>query len=76
MSFETTREAVTKVAEESPEASGLLAALMATNADHLASLQTSLYEGMEADRDRWRERAIEAETRLLRAQDRILELFS
>jgi hypothetical protein len=61
--FEATQEAAQTVAEASPEGAGLLAAVMGANADHLTRLQSSLYEGEKAARER-----AEAEARELRLQ--------
>lgn len=57
------------------EGMGLLAECMQANANHLNSVHQTLIEGLEQDRDRWRERALEAENRLERAQNRLLDLF-
>lgn len=57
-------EAGEEIARMDPEASGLLAGIMQRNADDAARLDAQIREGVEADRDQWRERALWAEAEL------------
>ena len=73
--FDDTREAATLVAEESPEGAGLLAALMAHNAEGLANVQDQIIAGLEAEVERYKQRAHEAEARLARIEYRLLSVL-
>ena len=75
--FDDTREAVTTIAEKAgPEATGLLVACMQSSARHLEWVDEQIRGGLEADRDRWRVRALEAERHLAWVQTNVLGLIA
>lgn len=71
----TRNEYAAIAAEGGTQALTLVAALMDQSANEREQLERSLLESTEQDRDRWKERAIEAERRLYRIQDRLLSLL-
>lgn len=68
-------EAMQRIGEESLEAAGLVFGLLDHSARQRETLEQQLYEGMEADRDRWKKRALDAERRLGRAAERLVDLL-
>lgn len=65
--------AAAKIAEEGgPSAVGALVTIMDANARHVESIEGLVRQGIENERDEWRERALNAEERLARIQNRIL----
>lgn len=67
---------VQEIAEKSPLTAGLVAALMERNYDEQVQIQERIRAGIEQERDEWRERALDAEARLRRIEDRIHGLLS
>lgn len=69
-------EAMAQIAAEGgAQAIELVTTLMEYNARIDFDMMTKLYEGMEADRDRWMARALEAENQLDLVQYRFNRLF-
>lgn len=48
---------------------------MQRNADEAASIQQSVIEGYERERDHWKARALRAEAQLMAAHDRLSDLI-
>src|SRR5207245_2115987 len=72
----TAGEAMEAVAREGgPEAAGLLADLMAQSRRELESVERSLMRGVELERDEWKERALMAEAKLYRIEERLWMLL-
>lgn len=69
--FEENRDAGKAIAEVGgSEVVGLVMGIMARDAEAAYDLERSLYEGLERDRDRWKERAERAEAELQILLDR------
>lgn len=74
--FDDTREAVATIGREGgPEATGLLVALMDWNARERAGVLAMVLESTEADRDRWKARALDAERHLRAIEGRVWSLL-
>lgn len=75
--FEDTREAVTAIGQKAgPEATGLLVALMEQDRRHIDWVDEQIRGGLEAERDRWKARALDAERHLAVIEARIMGLLS
>lgn len=57
------------------EALALVGTFMQANAEADAKLMRSLYEGLEADRDRWKNRALAAEGQLAAVESRFMAMI-
>lgn len=67
---------MTQIAEEGgPEAAGFVFSLMAQSTREREAIEASILVSIERERDEWRDRAIAAEGRLYRAQERLMEIF-
>lgn len=65
----------TRIAQESPEAAGLLVQIMDHNARESERIAATVQQGIERERDEWRERALAAEAQLDRIYDRLMGLM-
>lgn len=61
--------------EGGPEVLALVAAAMEQNARHSQWVAEQVQGGIERERDEWRERALDAEARLFRIEQRLLSLL-
>lgn len=74
--FDDNRSAITTIAEESPEAAGLVFALMEHSARERDWIEEQVRGSLELERDRWRMRAIRAERHLAMIQMRFDDLLA
>lgn len=68
--------AAAKIAERGgPNAVGTLVTIMDASARDAERIEGLVRRGIERERDEWRDRALDAEERLARIEDRVWELF-
>lgn len=65
-----------QIAEQSPDAAGLLVQIMDQNAREAERMAASVQQWAEQERDEWRERALRAEARLDRIEARLWDLLA
>lgn len=73
--FDENREAGKAMAEMSAEATGILVAFIAHNAESAARLNAQIRWWVEDERDEWRERALRAEAELEAVRHRVSGLL-
>ncbi len=74
--IEDTREAISAIATESPEAAGLVVALMEHSSREREWIEDAIKGSLETERDYWKDRALQAERQLAAVETRVMNLLA